>query len=375
MRTKVGSAELQQLSDNTINDFSDSGLFGNDLLYRFNDFYINAEYKYVIGKWVVVPGVSIHNYNRTTTQAVNRELKKWLPEIRFKSEYNFSNSEVLRLNYSYGNNFADPLQMTSRYTLSAYNTIYKGNDSTTVQKYHNVSLYYHKVDIYRGLTIFGTTVFNKNTSAYRNSSLLETVSVNNTLFLNRVDLFGQISRPETQGSVLGEIEKRLGKISVSGSFGFNFSTYYQELNSVIRKYNQTSDFTGVTLRTSHKKWPNIKLELRRSWGKISASETYSYNTDFARLSFNHNFSKRFFCDFDYSLTKNTMAGSSVQTFQNANMSMRYVVPKSAWSFEVTGTNILNNRSNVLNTFSEFSSSSQINYILPRIVMVGVSYKL
>ena len=88
----------------------------------------------------------------------------------------------------------------------------------------------------------------------------------------------------------------------------------------------------------------------------------------------------FFNDFlfkaDYSRVdyqnKTTQASNE---FDISSVSLFYQKEDNPWGFQIEATNLFNNRLKRSNSFSDFLISDQTTFLLPRIVMLKVSYKL
>ncbi len=66
---------------------------------------------------------------------------------------------------------------------------------------------------------------------------------------------------------------------------------------------------------------------------------------------------------------------SQKQYEIANASLFYQKKNSAWGFEASATNFLNNGVKRTNSFSDYLISERTTYILPRIFLVSVNYKL
>ena len=63
------------------------------------------------------------------------------------------------------------------------------------------------------------------------------------------------------------------------------------------------------------------------------------------------------------------------TFDTANASLFYQVEDSPWGFEINATNLFDTAFKQQNSFNSFLISDTKRYILPRIVMFKIAYKL
>jgi len=58
-----------------------------------------------------------------------------------------------------------------------------------------------------------------------------------------------------------------------------------------------------------------------------------------------------------------------------NFSLDYQKKNSAWGFNFAVNNVLNNKAKINNSLSDFLISEQTTYILPRVFLFSVRYKL
>jgi len=160
-KTELKTSEKQLLSDGTINDFSVAD-FGNDVNYTLNDAFLGLEYKFKIKKITSKASLYLHLYTMKSRQIVqNYSLSKTLLEPAWNSEYEFNTSEKLIFNYTFKNEFPRSEQIANNYTLSSYNSIFKGNALLRNEQFHTSSLRYSNINTYRSFNTFATISFNR----------------------------------------------------------------------------------------------------------------------------------------------------------------------------------------------------------------------
>jgi hypothetical protein len=77
----------------------------------------------------------------------------------------------------------------------------------------------------------------------------------------------------------------------------------------------------------------------------------------------------------YENLKNTNSNKQSNYFDIANTSIRYQKKNSPFGFELIANNFLNNTVRNEYNFSDYIISEQTTYVLPRVFMLSVSYKL
>lgn len=79
---------------------------------------------------------------------------------------------------------------------------------------------------------------------------------------------------------------------------------------------------------------------------------------------------------DYSFDTYRNKNNNIKnTFDTANVSLFYQKEDSPWGFEINATNLFNVTFKQQNSFSSFLISDHKTFILPRIIMFKISYKL
>src|SRR5690606_13365701 len=121
------TGERQLLSDGTVNDFADAG-FGNDIRYRLNDAFIGLDYQFTIGRLANTASLYGHWYTVSTRQIDGAyRLNRFLPEPKWKSEYEIREHEKITFDYLYANSFPRIGQLNNRFSLTSYNAVARGN--------------------------------------------------------------------------------------------------------------------------------------------------------------------------------------------------------------------------------------------------------
>jgi hypothetical protein len=374
--TTFTTGEWQQLSTGAINNFANSGLFGNNLHYNLNDAYAGLEYKFKIGKLITRPGLYYHWYNLDTRQPdSSHTVSRTLFQPQFNTEYEFSNSESLSFNYRVANTFADPDQVAERYTLQSYNSVSKGNALLTNTRYHSAFLYYHKMNMYRGLMINGSINFSKKVRTIRNEVVVQETNSNGTILINQFTTPLLTNNPETRWSTRASVQKKIWNFSLKLDSDLSWFTYVQTLNGVTTQNNQDMQEVGITLRTANKKWPSVSAHYNKSWSHFSGISSSGYQNDTFEGDLDYEFIPNWTVVGNYTYFNNTNSQTQGNYYQVGNAALSYQKKNSAWGFEARVNNILNNKDKTTTSFSDYTISTQTIYILPRIALLTIRYKL
>jgi hypothetical protein len=361
--------DVQLLSDGSINNFESAG-FGNDFSYNITDTYLGLEYKFQIGKATFKPAVFYHGYLWRTQQfeeSLSQTKSLVLPQFTTKVE--FSSSEKLNFRYRLNARFPGINQLANNFVLSSFNSVYRGNELLENQLYHSANLSYYKFSLYRNLN------FNINTSFNKRLETVKTVSE-----LNGIESFNtpiMFDQPEHTWNLTSRISKKINKISYNLSARFNYNDFFQLLNNEVNLNVSKSVSSTVGIETSFKNHPNLEINYTKDFSNYRAlGANNEFENDRVEVFLEYDFLKDFILKADYTFDNyNNKSQDITNTFDVFNASLFYQKEDSPWGFEINATNILDVRFKQQNSFNAFIISDQRTFVMPRIVMFKLSYKL
>lgn len=360
--------DVQQLSNNTINDFSSNG-FGNDFKYDFLNLFFGLEYKFQIGIAIFKSAIFAHSYHWNTQQFETKQKhNKTLLLPQFTSKIEFNNSEKINIRYRLNVRFPSINRLAGNFALSSFNSVFKGNETLENQLYHTATVSYYKFSLFRGLNINANASYNKRVKHFKTVSQLEGIEQYNTQIL--------FDQPEQSFSVSGSIAKKINKIRYKLRSRYNYNDFYQIVNDETEKNTSNTISTTLSAESFFKNAPNFEIGYTNDYSNYKSFDStnkFTNNNFFA--SIDYRFLKDFVLKSDYSYevfrNKNT---NTKNTFDNANMSLFYQKEDNPWSFEISVTNVFDTNYKQQNSFSSFLISDNKTYILPRIVMLNIAYK-
>ncbi len=367
LKENYKTKEFQQLANGIVNNFNTSS-FGNNLNFQINDLYAGVQHKFKIGILTVKSGISAHYYNWKVNQSIKIDSNKlvWLPD--FLTKIDFSKSEHLNFKYNLKSSFADAPNYASQFQLIRYNAVSRGNENLENELFHSARLWYTKFSLYKGILMSGSIGFNKKIKSIRNKVQLQGIDRFTMPFLT--------DNPETTWTFRANIRKKLGKLTAKLKGNLHFSDYLQEVNSQISKNESSTQNFGVELATNFKKLPNLEVGYTKGFSKfISANSTSNFSSENPYINLEYDFLKGFTLLADYSRTNYRDNNNQKNSYEIANASLFYQKEDSAWGFKITGTNILGVDFKNNNSFSDFLISDNKTFILPRIWLFTVTYKL
>ena len=361
--------DLQQLSDGTINNFETAG-FNNQLHYNLMDTYLGLEYKFQIGIATFKPAAYLHFYNWQANQlshGISNSKIVLLPQ--FTSNIEFSNSEKIDFKYKLNATFPTVNRIANNFVLNNFNSVFKGDANLSNTLYHTASVSYRRFSLFRGLNYSLITTYNKRIK-----------SIKNTIQLQGIEQFStpvMFDQPEQALSVSGRVSKNIKKLKLKFNSRWSYNDYYQIVN-LNTSLNSSKNFNNtISLETNFKNHPNIEVGYKHATSNYKSRGNL---TQFLNTSFFTNLEYDFLNDFifkaDYSLdTFNNKRTNNTNQFDMANASLFYQTEDSPWGFEVSASNMFDVKFRQTNNFNNFLIQDSKTFVLPRIIMFKVIYKL
>ncbi len=361
------TSENQILSNGIINDFGVAG-FKNKVDYRSNDSYIGLEYKFKIGRWTNKPGLYLHNYELKTTQEnQNFVILKTLLQPQWNSEFDFNQAESLRFSYKLSNDFPEVQQLANRFLLQTFNTVFRGNALLENEQFHNANLRYSKTNAYRGIMMFATAIYNRKTKTLRNEV--------NFIGINSFSTPILTTNPETSMRLSGNFSKKIYRFRVGVNSNTNQFQYIQKINNAEIESKRINQDFGVELKTAYNKWADFSIRYTRGYGIFSGLTDSKFNSDAITSNFSHTFMKNWTFNFDYDYLQNTNDSGQKNNFLVASALLRFQKKNSPLGLQFSANNLFNTVAKNNFSFSDFMISEQQTFILPRILMFSLQYKL
>ena len=361
--------DLQLLNDGSINNFNSAG-FGNDFGYNFIDTYLGLEYKFQIGIATFKPAVFYHGYLWRTQQFEDAETfskNLFLPQFTTKVEFN--NSEKLNFRYKLNARFPGINQLANNFMLSSFNSVYKGNSQLENQLYHSASLSYYKFSLFKNLNFNLNTSFNKRVETIKTVTELNGIESFNTAIM--------FDEPEHNWMLSGRVSKKIRKIRYNLSSRFSYNDFFQILNNETNLNISKSISSTVGVETFFKNHPNLEINYTKDFSNYKARGLNNeFENDRFEAILEYDFLKDFILKADYTFDNyNNKSQNITNTFDTANASLFYQKEDSPWGFEINATNLFDIGFKQNNSFNAFVISDSRTFILPRIVMFKLSYKL
>lgn len=368
LNNKFQTHEYQNLDDGSFNDFSNDN-FGNDLDFTLNDLFLGLHYKFQFGIFSFDQGAYLHQYSWKVSQAdlVTKNKILILPSLR--AEAKLSQTKDFEFEYQLKSLFSDAPQFASRYYLRTYNSVAQGNENIENGLSHNFKFRFNKFSTYRGFQYYAVANYTHQVQGVVNSVNYEGINQSKIPIL--------LQDPETRWSIYGRLSKKISEIDFRGGTRYNASRYKQIVNSNLVENTNTNFSYNISGKTLFDNFPIIELGFRQIFGSYKLSGRKSkFITNEPFLNVDYDFWKGFIFSFDYTAYRYKNKDLNLSNnYEIANTSLYYNKGNSAWSFEVEAQNLFDVEFISRNSFSSYIISDNRTYILPRIIMFTIGYKL
>lgn len=362
------TTEFQMLEDKSINDFSQSG-FGNQTNLNFNNLFLGIHYKFKIGNVTYKPGIFYHKYIWNINQG-NQELNSsknvLLPELTVNFKSKLKNRVTLK--YALKTRFPQISQFGDRFTMLRFNSIYRGNPHLENERYHFASFNMNRFSIYKN-------IFYNFSISYK----IKNDNLKNTTIIEGINYFSSPLLSNFEDKVLsfdGSLRKGIGNYMFSIRGNTALATSENPINGELIANSSKSYGFGSSIETRFKDFPNVEIKYDKRTSKYESITNSKFDTNKFSFYFEYDFLKDFIFKTHYSIESyHNKTFNSSSSFDIMDASLFYQKENSPWSFEINGQNLLDIKYKQRNSFSNILVSDKKTFILPRIVMFKLSYKL
>jgi hypothetical protein len=362
-QTVLNTSENQTLTNGNTNNFNLNG-FGNKLDYNLTNAFIGLEYKSKFKKLLLKPILYLHNY---TLKANQNAFSKLLLQPQFHADYEFNDYEKVSFKYKLVNSFSEANNYAENFVLQSYNTVFKGNALLENETFHNLSLNYSNRKYFNSFNWYAFLNYNKKTTSIRNQLVVDGINQFSTPVLTQ--------NPENNWRLNGNISKKIYKFNMSFNSSVSWNTYLQNVNNLLSKYERTNQNFTLKARTQNKKWPDFSVEYTKGFGNLSGLTNSKNTNDTFESSLNIRFFKDFVFEMNYENFKTKNSNNDKTYFEIANSSLRYNKKNSPLTFEIFVNNIFDTKTKNNISISDFVISENKTYILPRVAMLSLTYKI
>lgn len=362
------TSDYQILDNNLQNSFGNNE-FNNRLNYSFHDFFVGLHYKFRTGIFTFKQGVHLHRYNWNVNQQNKFNKKKWnlLPD--FKADIEFNKSKKITVSYQLKTDFADVSKLANRFYLQSYSSVFKGNNSLENELYHFARIRYHRFSLYRGIMLFFNANYTKKVKGYQSTVNFEGV--------NRFLTYQLIHNPSENWRVSSSIRKKIKQLRYKLRGSYSGSNYLQNINNnyTTNKRNNYSFEVGV--ETLFDKLPVVEVGYKRTIGNYNTGSSVSkFITNEPFIDVEYDFLNAFKFNFEYKFfAYQNKKLHQKNNYELAEASLLYQKEDSPFTFKIMTKNLFDARFKQRNNFSDYLISDIKTYIMPRVFMFSLGYKL
>lgn len=354
-QNKRFTEDQQQLINGAINNFNSQG-FGNNLSYMQSDLYVGLEYKFRTGIFTFKPSLFHHQY-----RWLAQDKSVFLPAMLLKAE--ISKTKTAELRYDLKSRIPDASRLSGGLTINNFTLVTQGAADLQNELYHQASLNYRMFD-------FSSFSF-LNISAQYSSRIEQSKEFTQIAGINQLMNYQMFYQPETDFNLRADARRRFGPMEYTLEAGYGYRNFFQFINGDLQKNLTQTISSGFGLGTFFKHFPNIKLAYHIDQNTYHFEQNKSVFTEHQfKGALQWHFLKSLFIDGDY-----VKSWYNSNTFDNMNATLRFQQKNSPWGFAVVATNLLDTRVRRSNSFSAIYITDSRIFILPRMILGKLSYKL
>jgi hypothetical protein len=352
---------LHQITDD---QSLEQSAYNSAISMNLNDLYAGVQYRFKINKTIFTPGIYLHQYVKNLDNTLQAEKKiLLLPELNMETQTILGDFD---LKYAFKVNYPGIKEYNDHKVIQSFDRVYMGNPYLENELYHRLNLHHSYFSLKRGIMIFSLLSIEKKITEIKED--LEIVN-NNFLSYSKMYHYHLNSYDFTVG---------FSKEWTNFTFDFKpFISYSEDVNSVNgNQINEKNIFynQNISLTMEGKKVPEIEIGINFSkFYDKSIQSVYEYYTYEPYLSVKADY-KGFLFQTEYELqylNNNTINN----TYQLFDISLFYRKPDTAWGFEISVKNALNQQFKVNYDYLSYLSKIHTTYLQPRTILFKLHYKL
>lgn len=351
-------------------DSINPNIFNHDQHYRTGNTFLGLYHRFTWRKLNTLISFKEHFLtfdNKNSDSKYENNRLSFQPEIDINYEIGPSNTVSLKYKQDYL--YPKYNEMNPSYWINDYNVIFRGTDSLSGQMQHRIRLYYRNFDIARlRMLYFSSTVQLKNKIK---ANILPFSTVDQLKGVTLLD------RPDFQMMHMIGYSIRIGRFEPEVSSSFLNMKLAQIISNETFDIRQNTFSTSASLRWKKPRYPDIKASWSHtiSW-QYHIANRRTFTTDKLDLSAKYIVATSFNIRTDWSFEKAIFDKNQSNPISIlANLELEYKKGKSPFSFYTQGFNILGNDRYRVLQLTEYIATEQITYVMPRVFMLGLRYKI
>ncbi len=362
------TSHIFQILDNRTNNELNDADKNNEVSYNFNDAFLGLHFKFITGKFTFNPGFTFHNYNTFNDQLntrINDNFYRVLPDVY--ALYQLKKAETLTYNYSINNDFTDITKLTSGYTFTNYNSLFKGNRNLENAMSESHSLRYFKYNMFNFENIFANINYTKRLNAVKTSADFTGINqVSTAINSNFAD--------ESLSGIANYGRSFARNYKASINLGLNWSKFNNIQNNIFRTTESLTQNYTAKLATNYKELPNLEIGYSITTNDYSGTK-FITEMPSAKLDYYFLDSFSFVAEYEYyHYTNNKKTVNNEYDFLSTSL-IYQKTKDSKLEYKISATNLLNTKTLNDDSFTQFSTRTSQYTVQPRYIILSLKYNL
>ncbi len=362
------TSHIFQILDNRTNNELNDADKNNEVSYNFNDAFLGLHFKFITGKFTFNPGFTFHNYNTFNDQLntrINDNFYRVLPDVY--ALYQLKKAETLTYNYSINNDFTDITKLTSGYTFTNYNSLFKGNRNLENAMSESHSLRYFKYNMFNFENIFANINYTKRLNAVKTSADFTGINqVSTAINSNFAD--------ESLSGIANYGRSFARNYKASINLGLNWSKFNNIQNNIFRTTESLTQNYTAKLATNYKELPNLEIGYSITTNDYSGTK-FITEMPSAKLDYYFLDSFSFVAEYEYyHYSNNNKTVNNEYDFLSTSL-IYQKTKDSKLEYKISATNLLNTKTLNDDSFTQFSTRTSQYTVQPRYIILSLKYNL
>lgn len=354
----------QETAEGQLESYATSLGYGNSALRLLFANKAGLEYKILLGNFVIRPALywqSFLQYIELEENTHTRSFYLWLPELQAQVELH--NKDKMQLNYKRSTNTAPTDYLLPGTVFKSFNKSFVGNPLLNNEVFNHFSFFYSKRKFARGL------LYNLYVDYRQKSKHYKTQSVVSGIYSSDTPLW--FEEPENSWYIRSSFSKRKRGIRYRISGSYRWANSYSLIDDAQFENRSRALVVSPSIKLSSKRFPEMELghTSRFRW----YNDTYYQQFD-SYIDLDYVFLKDWRIQM-YCALQQYKGNMQHSTFYDLEASLSYQKEDSPWRLEITGKNLYNIRYKQKNDFNVRRILDQKDYVLPRMLLFSVMYKM
>lgn len=361
------NTQLELLNNNTLLSLPNN--YQNKLTYSTNNLYLDAKYRFKLGKFILLTQSSFH---QLWNQLKNFEVKTTqnpffvVPKIGLELQINEKNK--INTSYTFNTTNAGVLDVYSGFVQNSFRSFTKGLDGFNQLNAHTAFLNYTLGNWGDKFFVNTFILYSKNNDFFSTNSIIaQNYSVSEKIIIKDRE---NITISSSFDYYLKFIKSNL-KINLGGS-----KSNYKNIvnNSNLREVKNINANYGLELRSGFRGIFNYHFGSKWSYNEVQTTTTNSFTDNMSFLDFSFVFNEKF----NVQLQSERYLFGNLEKDNNKyyflDLEARYVFKENKLTFSLSGNNLFNTETFRNYSISDISISKTEYRLQPRYVLLKMEFR-